>query len=115
MTTTSLRQEALDAWAGVHTDAARTALVGLIGDPAGTVTALTVEHQDIGPTFALTCFTDGDLHLGVQVYTDGREPLIGFVELGGDGKWTFVRKILDLPQMGQVVDTVDPVDENAGA
>ena len=106
-TPTTLREAAVAAYQGDHSDAARAVLEGVIGDPYGFVTALTVEYQNIGPTFALTVFTDHDLHLGVQVYTDGRNPLIGFVELGTDGKWTFVRTILSLSQMGQVVGTVD--------
>lgn len=105
----SLRSEAKAAWGGEHETAARDLLIGRIGDPAGEVTALTVEHQAIGPTFALTVFTDADLHIGVQAYTDPlKDPLIGFVELGGDGKWTFVRSITSLAQMGQFVDSTDP-------
>lgn len=103
----SLRSEAIAAYQGEHSTAARAELVAVIGDPAGEVTALTVEYQNIGPTFALTVFTDGDLHIGVQIYTDGRDPLIGFVSHGTDGKWTFVKTILSLPQMGQFVGTVD--------
>ena len=111
-TPTTLREAAIEAHEGVHIDAARATLVERIGDPYGFVTALEDEYQNIGPTFTLTVFTDHDLHLGVQVYTDGRDPLIGFVELGGDGKWTFVKTILSLSQMGQFVGTVD-TDPNA--
>jgi hypothetical protein len=102
-----LRDASVEAYQGVHSSAARTVLEGVIGDPYGFVTALSVEYQSIGPTFALTVFTDGDLHLGVQIYTDGRDPLVGFVSKGTDGKWTFLKTILSLSQMGQFVGTVD--------
>lgn len=105
----SLRSEAIAAYQGTYTDAARDVLVGVIGDPSGLVTALRVEDQQVTTGWALTVFTDGDLHLGVQIYTDAsKTPRVGFVKHNADGTWTLQAAVTSLPQMGQIVGTVDP-------
>ena len=116
----SLREHATAAHEGTYTDAARALLVDAIGDPEGTVTALDVEHLAVGPTFTLVVFTDGDLHIGVQTFADGRPPVVSLVKQGADGKWSNQARIntvddpaANLARLGRLLPTHDPVDENA--
>ena len=104
----SLRDEARKAKEGEYVGAARDLMLSVLGDPAGEVSALTVEHLAVGPTFTLTVFTDGDLRLGSQIYADGRDPWFGLVSLGADGKWTRVSPVTSLVDLHDKLATYDP-------
>ena len=108
----SLRRAAKEAFEGTYQDAARTALVDVLGDPEGYVTALTVEHLSTGPASSLTVFTDGDIHLGVRTYTDGRPAWVGLVRPGG-GVWVEQVRVESLAHLGELLPKYDPTDENA--
>lgn len=109
----SLRTVAIAANKDQHVDTARALLIDRIGDPDGLVTAMTVEHQALDPSATLHVFTDGDLHLGVQIFADGRPAWIGLVALDDTGKWVRQVEVKSLAHLGALLPTHDPVDENA--
>jgi hypothetical protein len=113
----SLRSEAISAYEASQnqrTTEARQALIGIIGDPGGTVTAMTVEDVAVTDSYTLVVFTDGDVHLGVRTRESGWDVhLVEPADSGLDG-WTRLEPaITSLPQLGKVLPDLDPVDENA--
>lgn len=104
----SLRTEAIAAYDAAQTskvDAARAILADVL--TPFDCSALTVEYDANGAVV----FTDGDIHLGVR-QRDGqsRVDLVEFRD--GDTSPTALVQITSLAQLGKVLPTYDPIDEN---
>lgn len=108
----SLRSDAIDAYNTDWESQARTVL-GDVLTPFD-VSGLTRIDLQVRAKFTVAVFTDGDIHLAVQLFADGTNA-VSLVADGGAGGWTKQAPVTSLANLGGLLPTYDPTDENATA
>lgn len=106
----SLRSEAIAAYNANWEADARAVLADVLTpfDPS----PLERLSIDVRAKFTVVVFTDGDIHLGVQLFPDDTSA-VSLVADDGSGGWTKQAEVTSLANLGKLLPTYDPTDENA--
>ena len=94
MSVRDVAKAAYDASQSDRVDAARAAMVALLGDPNAEFSTMPLGEVHAPPevdyTLAIFADDDSDVHLGVQQAPDSTEWAVWLVKKGGDGEWSML-------------------------
>ena len=107
----SLRSEAIAAYQADWEADGRKVLADVL--TPFDVSTLDVLSLDVRAKFTAVVYSDGDIHLAVQMFADSTPSAVSLVASDGAGGWTKQVEVTSLAQLGKVLPQYDPTDENA--